>query len=74
MIKFFSAGWSSATTIIDVAAVKFRFGPIKLLEKLIFDVTYEKIGVARSHFGTHSDAVDLFVVVIGKWKAVQSQN
>ena len=45
-----------------MAAVKFRLGAIKLVEKLIFDVTYEKIGVARSHFGTHSDAVDLFVV------------
>ena len=53
---------SSANTIADVAAVKFRFGAIKLVEKLIFDVTYEKIGVARSHFATHSDAVDLFVV------------
>jgi len=41
-------------------------GAIKLFEKLIFDATYEKIGVAMSHFGTHTDAVDLFVVVIGK--------
>ena len=74
MIKFFSARWSSANAIVDVAAVRFRFGAIKLVEKLIFDVTYEKIGVARSHFGTHSDAVDLFVVVVGKWKAIQCQN
>ena len=74
MIKFLvSARWSSANTVVDVAAVKFRFGAIKLVEKLIFDVTYEKIGVARSHFGFHGDAVDLFVGVIGKWKAVQCQ-
>ena len=39
---------------------------MKLVEKMTFNVTYEKVGVARSHFGTHSDAVDLFVVVIGK--------
>jgi len=71
MIKFFSGRWSTANTIVNAAAVKFRFDAIKLVEKLIFD---EKIGVARSHFGTHSDAVDLFVMVIGKWKAVQCQN
>ena len=70
MIKFFSDRWSSVNAIVDVAAVNFRFGAIKLVEKLIFDVTYEKIGVAGSQFGTHSDAVDLFVVVIGKWKAI----
>jgi len=74
MIKFFSARWSSTNAIVDVAAVKFRLGAIKLVENLIFEVNYEKIGVARSHFGTHSDAVDLFVVVIGKWKAIQCQN
>ena len=74
MIKFFSTRWSSTNTVVDVAAVKFRFGAIKLVENLTFDVTYEKIGVARSHFGAHSDAADLFVVVIGKWKAVQCQN
>jgi len=33
--------------IVDVAAVKFRYGSIILVEKMIFDVTYEKIGVAR---------------------------
>ena len=66
MIKLFSAIDEVANAIVDVAAVKFRFGAIKVVEKLIFDVTYEKIGVARSHFGTHSDAVDLFVVVISK--------
>ena len=35
----------------------------------VTQVTYEKIekiGVARSHFGTHGDADDLFVEVIGK--------
>ena len=46
--------------------MKLRFACIKLVEKLIFDVTDEKIGVARPHFGTHSDAVGLFVVVMGK--------
>ena len=40
MIKFFSARWSSAyTVVVNEAAVKFRFGAIKQVEKLIFDVT-----------------------------------
>ena len=34
-----------------------------LTKKLMFDKTYEKIGVARSHFCTHSHAISLFVVV-----------
>ena len=50
MIKFVSAQLRSVNTVIDVAAIKFRSGAIKLVENLIFDVTYEKIGVARSHF------------------------
>ena len=32
-------------------------------EKLVFNKTYEKIGVAGSHFGTHGYAISLFVVV-----------
>ena len=42
MIKFFFAGRRSADTIVDVAAVKFRFGSITLVEKLIVDVTHDK--------------------------------
>ena len=44
------------------------FGFVILVEKfmVIFVVTHEKIGVARSHFGTYDDAIDLFVVVLGK--------
>ena len=29
----------------------------------MFDKTYEKIGVAGSHFSTHGHAISLFVVV-----------
>ena len=69
-----SSNSRSINTIVDVAAVEFRFGSIILVEKLIFDATNEKVGVARSHFGTHSDTVDSFVVVIGKQKAIKCQN
>ena len=35
-------------------------------EKFIFNKTYEKVGVARSHFSSHCNAVDLLVVVVAK--------
>ena len=36
-------------------------GPaVVLIEKLVFNVAYEKIGVAGSHFGAHAHAIDLF--------------
>ena len=35
-------------------------------EKFIFDITYEEVGVARSHFGSHCNTVDLFAVVVAK--------
>ena len=54
----------SADTIVNVATVDFRFGAVLLTEKLVFDKTYEKIAVARSHFGTHGKAISLFVIVV----------
>ena len=35
----------------------------KLAHCRVFNKTYEKIGVAGSHFGTHGYAISLFVVV-----------
>ena len=43
-------------------------------EKFVFDEAYEEIGVARSHFGPHSNAFDLFVVVVTKRKTVECEN
>ena len=54
---------NSANAIVNVTAVELRFGAVVLTEKLVFDKTYEKIGVADSHFNTHGDAISLFVVV-----------
>ena len=34
-----------------------------MAKKLVFDKTYENIGVAESHFGTHDLAISFFVVV-----------
>ena len=41
------------TQLSNLATVEFRFEAVVLTEKLIFDKTYEKIGVAGSHFSTH---------------------
>ena len=41
------------TQLSNLATVEFRFEAVVLTEKLVFDKTYEKIGVAGSHFSTH---------------------
>ena len=56
----------SVDAVVNVAAVGFRFGAVVLTKKLMFDKTYEKIGVAGSHFSTHGYAISLFVVVTTK--------
>ena len=33
----------------------------RCIEKLVFNVAYEKIGVAGSHFGAHGHAINLFI-------------
>ena len=43
-------------------------------EKFVFYEAYEEAGVARSHFGSHSNTVDLFVVVVTKRKTVECEN
>ena len=43
-------------------------------EKFVFYEAYEEVGVARSHFGSHCNTVDLFVVVVTKRKAVECEN
>ena len=35
-----------------------------VIEKLVFNVAYEKIGVAGSHFGTHGHAIDFFIIFV----------
>ena len=51
----------AAGTVINVATVEVRFGAVVLIEKLVFNVAYEKIGLAGSHFGAHGHAIDLFL-------------
>jgi len=53
LIEVLSGRRGSAETVVNLATVKFRFGAIVLIEKLVFNVAYEKISVAGSHFSTH---------------------
>ena len=63
LIEFLSGGGSGADTVVNVATIEVRLGAIVLIEKLVFNVAYEKIGVAGSHFGTHGHTIDLFITV-----------
>ena len=64
LIEVFSGRRGSADIVVTVATVEFRFGSVVLIEKLVFNVAYEKIGVAGSHFGTHGNATDLFIIMV----------
>ena len=70
MIEFLSGGGSGADTVINVATVEVRFGAVVLIEKLVFNVAYEKIGVAGSYFGAHGHAIDLFIITTSERKTV----
>ena len=61
LIEFLSGRRSGAYTD---TTVEFRFGTIVLIENLVFNVAYEKIGVAGSYFGAHGHAVDLFIITV----------
>ena len=38
----------------------------RYIEKLVFNVAYEKIGVAGSHFGAHGQTIDLFIITVSE--------
>ena len=57
LIEFLSSGGSSADTVVYVTTVEVRFGAVELIEKIVFNVAYEKIGVAGSYFGTHGHPI-----------------
>ena len=42
--------------------------------KLLLDEADKKVGITRSHFGAHSDSVNLFVIVSRERKAVKCEN
>jgi len=64
LIEVLSGRGGRADTAVNVATVEFRFGAVVLIEKLVFDVAYEKISVAESDISTHGHAVDLFEITV----------
>ena len=62
LIEFLSGGGSGTDTVINVAMVEVKFGAVVLIEKLVFNVAYKKIGIAGSHFGAHGHVIDLFII------------
>ena len=84
--KYLRAGWnkltavsieslsgreSSTYTVVNVVMVEFRIGAIVLIEKLVFNVAYEKTCTAGFHFGNHGHTIDLFIIIVHGWKTVQ---
>ena len=55
MSELLSVRGGSADEVVDVTAIEFRFGAVLLTKKLMFDKTYEKIGVAGSHFSIYGE-------------------
>ena len=43
-------------------------------EKFIFDLAYKEVDVPRSHFGSHCNTVDLFVIVVVKQLSVRTSS
>ena len=43
-------------------------------EKFIFDLAYKEVDAARSHFGSHCNTVDLFVIVVVKQLSVRTSS
>ena len=72
-MELFSGGGSGADTVINVATVEVRFRAIVLIEKLVFNVAYEKISVAGSHFRAHGHATDLFIITTSGTKEPSSE-
>ena len=70
LIESLSGGGSGADTVVNIATVQVRLEAVVLIGKLVFNVAYEKIGVAGSHFGAHGHAIDLFVITASERKTV----
>ena len=64
MSEFPSGRRRCADAVFNVSTVaECRFSSVVLTKKLVFDKTYQKIGVAGSHFGSRGYAISLFVIV-----------
>ena len=43
----------ASVTVIEEPFAKVRFWSVVLRKKIVFDVGYKNVGVARSHLGSH---------------------
>ena len=66
LIEFLPDRGGGTDTVVNVVTIEFRFGAVVLIEKLVFSVAYEKIGVAGSHVGAHGHTIDLFVINVSE--------
>ena len=61
----------SPDKVVNVTAVKFRFGAEVLTKKMVSDETYRKIGVAGSLFSSQGYAISYFLVVATERKEIE---
>ena len=72
--QLLSGRGGSRDEVVNVATEEIWFGAFALIEKLVFDETFQKIGVAGFHFDTHGYAISLLVIVATEWKAIESKH
>ena len=73
-LLFATRSVNCAKAIIDVTAIKFRFGAVKFVDKLLLDEASKKVSITRPHFSAHGDSVNLFVTVTREREAVKCEN
>jgi len=64
LTEFLSGRRSCADAVVNFATVEFRFGAVVWMTKMVFNLAYEMIGVAGSHFVTHGHLIDLFIATV----------
>ena len=67
-MEFYFREGRGADTVVNVTTIDFRFRDAVLVENFVFDETYEKVSVTRSHFSAHGYTVGLFVQTITECK------
>lgn len=70
LIEFFFGGGSCVDIVVNVVMVEVRFGVVVLIEKLVFNIVYEKVGVVGFYFGIYGYFIDLFIIIVSEWKIV----
>ena len=56
-MEFYFREGRGADTVVNVTTIDFRFRDAVLVENFVFDETYEKVSVTRSHFRDRKSVV-----------------